>query len=138
MFYNRIILIGNLTKDPELRYATTGTAFCSFRMAVNEPVKKGDEKQAETLFIDVTVFGKQAEAASEYLSKGSGVLVEGRLRERKWEADGQQKSRFEVVAFLVRFMPKKTAKSDYSGGGGTSSGGGDARPPDESTDLEPF
>jgi len=144
MFYNRIILIGNLTKDPELRYSSAGLAVSSFQIAVNESFKKGDEKQEETLFIGVTVFGRQAETASEYLSKGSGVLVEGRLKESKWETDGQKKSRFEVIANNVRFMPKKTGNSDYSGGGsggrsGGASGGSDgSRVPDESTDLEPF
>ena len=136
MFYNKIILIGNLTKDPELRYTPAGLAVSSFQIAVNESFKKGDDKQEETLFIGVTVFGRQAETTSEYLSKGSGVLVEGRLKESKWEADGQKKSRFEVVANNVRFMPKKTGKSDYSGG--ASGGGDDARVPNESTDLEPF
>jgi single-strand DNA-binding protein len=144
MFYNKIILIGNLTKDPELRYTPAGLAVSSFQIAVNESFKKGDEKQEETLFIGVKVFGRQAETTSEYLSKGSGVLVEGRLTENKWEADGQKKSRFEVVASNVRFMPRKTGKSDYSGGGssgasgGSSGGSDDARVPSESTDLEPF
>src|SRR3990172_8626582 len=105
--YNRIILIGNLTKDPELRYTPQGTPVASFRIAVNSRYKQAEESREETLFIDVVTFGKQAETCSQYISKGKSVLVEGRLQERRWEADGQQKSKFEVIAQTVRFLSKK-------------------------------
>ncbi|GBE00287.1 single-stranded DNA-binding protein ssb [bacterium BMS3Abin07] len=130
--YNRIILIGNLTKDPELRYTPNGAAVSTFRIAVNTRYKQGEENKEETLFIDTVVFGKQAENCSEYLSKGSQVLVEGRLQERKWETDGQQKSKFEVVAQNVRFLTKRgAAQKNETARGGTPV-------PDETTDLEPF
>jgi single-strand DNA-binding protein len=80
--YNKIILIGNLTKDPELRYTPQGTPVASFRIAVNHKYKQADEIKQETMFIDNVVFGRQAETCSKYLNKGSAVLVEGRLHAR--------------------------------------------------------
>jgi len=130
--YNKVILIGNLTKDPELRYTPQGTPVASFRLAVNYRYKQSDDMKQETTFIDIVVFGKQAESCSQYLNKGSSALVEGRLQERRWESDGQQKSKFEVVAQSVRFMSSK------KGGTQGSSGEGDFTPPEETTDLEPF
>lgn len=133
--YNKVILIGNLTKDPELRYTPQGTPVASFRLAVNYRYKQSDEDKKETMFIDNVVFGKQAESCSKYLSKGSSVLVEGRLQERKWESNGQQKSKFEVVAQSVRFLSRRggqSAEADAMGGEG------DITPPEETTDLEPF
>ena len=129
--YNRIILIGKLTKDPELRYTPQGTPVSTFRIAVNTKYKQSDEAREDTLFIDIVTFGKQAETCSQYLSKGKSVLVEGRLQERRWESDGQQRSKFEVVAQTVRFLSRK--------GGGEGQGFPDteAAPP-EGTDLEPF
>jgi single-strand DNA-binding protein len=131
--YNKIILIGNLTKDPELRYTPQGTPVSSFRVAVNYKYKQGDELKQETMFIDSVIFGKQAEICSKYLNKGSSVLVEGRLQERRWESNGQQRSKFEVVAQQVRFLSKKGSSQDTSIGGE-----GDFIPPEETTDLEPF
>jgi single-strand DNA-binding protein len=132
--FNRIILIGNLTKDPELRYTPQGTAVASFRIAVNSRYKQSDELKSETLFIDVVVFGKQAESCSQYLSKGRSVLVEGRLQERRWESEGQQRSKMEVVANSVRFLSKKSAQGTESESGFAE----DTVPPEGTTDLEPF
>jgi single-strand DNA-binding protein len=131
--YNKIILIGNLTKDPELRYTPQGTPVASFRLAVNSKYKQSDEIKQETMFIDNVVFGKQAEACSKFLSKGSPVLVEGRLQERRWESNGQQKSKFEVIAQTVRFLSRRGSVQDAAAGGE-----GDNIPPEETTDLEPF
>lgn len=128
--YNRIILIGNLTKDPELRYTPQGTPVTNFRLAVNSRYRQADETREETLFIDIVVLGKQAESCSQYLSKGRSVLVEGRLKERKWESEGQQKSKFEVIAQNVRFLSKKESS-------GQTFNSNDL-PPEEITDLEPF
>ncbi|TNF55890.1 single-stranded DNA-binding protein [bacterium] len=131
--FNKIILIGNLTRDPEVRYTPQGTSVCNFRLAVNHRYKQGDEIKKEVTFIDVVVFGKQADTCGQYLNKGSGVLVEGRLQERRWETeDGQKRSKYEVVAQSVRFLPRKT---DVSSG---TAGAEDAVPPEETTDLEPF
>lgn len=133
--YNKIILIGNLTKDPELRYTPQGTPVATLRLAVNHRYKQADEMKQDTLFIDNVVFGKQAETCSKYLNKGSSVLIEGRLQERKWESNGQQKSKFEVVAQSVRFLSRKGSGQDASNSGG---GETDFNPPEETTDLEPF
>jgi len=128
--FNKIILIGNLTRDPEVRYTPQGTSVCNFRIAVNHRYKQGDEVKKDVTFIDVVVFGKQADTCGQYLNKGSGVLIEGRLQERRWETDeGQQRSKYEVVAQNVRFLSKKP---------GAVAEGGDIAPPDETTDLEPF
>jgi len=129
--YNKVILIGNLTKDPELRYTPQGTPVASFRLAVNYRYKQSEEAKQETMFIDTVVFGKQAESCSKYLNKGSSVLVEGRLQERRWESNGQQRSKFEVIAQSVRFLSRR-------GGSQESGMEGDILPPEETTDLEPF
>ncbi|PIV42833.1 MAG: single-stranded DNA-binding protein, partial [Nitrospirae bacterium CG02_land_8_20_14_3_00_44_33] len=115
--FNKIILIGNLTKDPELRYTPQGTAVASFRIAVNSKIKQHGELKDDVLFIGVVVFGKQAESAGQYLSKGKSVLVEGRLQERSWEKDGQKHSKMEVVASSVRFLSRKTPSSSEEAGG---------------------
>lgn len=128
--FNKIILIGNLTKDPELRYTPQGSPVTSFRLAVTSKYRSGDEMKEDTLFIDVVVWGKQGESCSQYLSKGSPVLVEGRLRERRWETEGQQRSKVEVFAQTVRFLSRR---------GEAPSGGPQGKtPPDEITELEPF
>jgi single-strand DNA-binding protein len=131
--YNKVILIGNLTKDPELRYTPQGTPVCTLRLASTTKYKSGESMKDDTLFINVIVWGKQGETVAQYLSKGKSVLVEGRLQERRWEADGQQKSRFEIVSNVVRFLGKKDEASSHEGGGE-----GDFAPHEETTDLEPF
>ena len=85
------------------------------------------------MFIDNVIFGKQAESCSKYLNKGSSVLVEGRLQERRWESNGQQKSKFEVIAQSVRFLSKRSGMQESA-----TSGESDIIPPEETTDLEPF
>jgi len=130
--YNRIILIGNLTRDPEVRATPGGTPVATISIAVNSKYKQGDDTKEEVLFINAVTFGRQAESCGRYLAKGNPVLVEGRLRERKWESEGVQKSKFEVIASNVRFLPKK----DRNQAGGSE--GSDLTPPDEVTDLEPF
>ncbi len=132
--FNRIILIGNLTKDPELRYTPQGTPVCSIRLACTTKYKAADSMKEETLFIDVVVWGKQGESCSQYLSKGSSALVEGRLQERRWESDGQQRSKFEVVAQTVRFLSRKGSGEGQSAPPETYG----EMPPEGTTDLEPF
>jgi single-strand DNA-binding protein len=129
--YNKVILIGNLTKDPELRYTPQGTPVATFSLAINYSYKQNDEWKKETTFVDIVVFGKQAESCSQYLNKGSSALVEGRLQERRWESDGQQRRKFEVVAQSVKFLSSRKS-------GTQPAGGEDFTPPDETTDLEPF
>lgn len=129
--FNKIILIGNLTRDPEVRYTPQGTSVCNFGIAVNRKYKQGDELKEEVTFINVVVFGKQADTCGQYLNKGSSVLVEGRLQERRWETDeGQKRSKYEVVAQTVRFLSGKPRAAVKEGE--------EVIAPDETTDLEPF
>ncbi len=105
--FNKVILMGNLTRDPELRYTPSGLAVTKLGMAINTRTKQGEDWKDDVCFVDVAVFGKQAENCSEYLSKGRSVLIEGRLQWRSWEdQSGQKRSKHEVVAQTVRFMPR--------------------------------
>jgi len=131
--FNRIILIGNLTKDPDVRYTPSGTPVTTLSIAVNSKFKQGDETKDEVLFIDIVVFGRQAESTGQYLNKGNPVLVEGRLRERRWEYEGQKKNKFEVVANNIKFLPKRDQRQS-----GTGSNIHDLTPPDEFSENEPF
>lgn len=109
---NRVFLLGNLTRDPELRYTANGFAVAGFGIAVNRKYKQDNEWKEEACFIDITVWGKQAESCSEYLHKGSSAFIEGRLNFRSWETEqGQKRSKLEVVATNVQFL-SKTQKSD--------------------------
>lgn len=103
---NRVLLIGNLTRDPELRYIPSGSAVATFTVAVNRVYKtQTGEKKEQTSFIRIVVWGRRAEVCGEYLSKGSPVFVEGRLQSRDWEAqDGQKRNTVEVVADNVQFL----------------------------------
>src|SRR5881296_4439547 len=103
---NKVFLIGNLIKQPELRYTPSGTAVADLRLAVNRNyTTQGGEKREEVCFLTVVVWGKQAESCGEYLDKGSPILVEGRLQTREWEGkDGQKRTVIEVVAERVQFM----------------------------------
>ena len=127
--YNRIILCGNLTADPEMAYAASGTAICKMRMAVNERVKSQSGEWVERpCYVDVTVFGNQAEPCNQYLSKGSPILLEGKLRYETWEAqDGGKRSKHSVVADRVQFL--STRSDSESGGQRGGPGGGQSAPP---------
>ena len=111
MSLNKVLLIGNLTRAPELRYTPSGTAVADLRMAVNRNYStQSGEKREETCFLTVVVWGKQAESCGEYLDKGSQIFVEGRLQTRDWESkDGQKRSATEVVAERVQFMGRARA-----------------------------
>ena len=103
---NKVFLIGNLTRPPELRYTPSGTAVADLRLAVNlSYTMQSGEKREDTCFLTVVVWGKQAESCGEYLDKGSPIMVEGRLQTRDWEAkNGTKRSVTEVVAQRVQFM----------------------------------
>lgn len=103
--FNKVILIGNLTRNIELRYTPNGTPVGSFGLAVNRRFKQGDDLKEEVLFVDVVTFGKQAENAAKYLSKGSKVTIEGRLQQRRWETEtGDKRSKHEVVAENILYL----------------------------------
>ena len=112
--FNQVILMGNLTRDPELRSTPNGQSVCSFSLALNRSYKGSDGNwQEATDFIDVVAWGPLGERVSQYLSKGRPCLVNGRLQSRSWEQDGQKRSKVEVVAQDVTFL----------GGPGGSEGG---------------
>ena len=121
MYLNKAIVIGNLTRDPEMRSLPSGQKVTSFSVATNRVWKDKDGKKQEgTEFHNIVVFGKQAETCNQYLKKGQSVLVEGRMQTRSWDAgDGSKKYRTEIVADKVQFGPK-------GNGGGQSSGGNSA------------
>src|ERR1019366_7168285 len=119
---NCVILAGNLTRDPELKFLPSGSAVCNFSMAMNRKWKaQNGEWKDEVNFVGVVVWGKSGEACGEYLKKGSPVLVEGRLQSRSWEAaDGQKRSILEVVATRAQFLsggPRREGGAPASGGG---------------------
>lgn len=120
---NRIFLIGNLTRDPELRYTPQGTAVVNLRIAVNRKFrdKSGDQKE-ETCFVTVVVWDKQAESCNQYLQKGRTVFIEGRLQSRSWEDNsGQKRSVIEVRADRVQFLNYGPSNSNDSKEGEKSS-----------------
>lgn len=116
MYFNRAIIIGNLTRDPELRSLPSGVQVATIGVATNRVWKdKSGDKQESTDYHNVVVFGRQAETTAQYLRKGSSVLVEGRMQTRSWDAaDGTKKYRTEVVADRIQFGPRRD-------GGATSS-----------------
>ena len=106
--FNKVILMGNLTRDPEIRYAPNGTPVANFGLAVNRRYRQGEELREDVCFVDIIVFGRQAETCGQYLSKGQAALIEGRLQMRKFETkDGQKVTKHEVVAENVRFLSKR-------------------------------
>lgn len=114
--FNKVILIGNLTRNPELRYTPNGTPVASFGLAVSRRYRQADDQREEVCFIDIVVFGKQAENCGQYLSKGDGVIVDGRLQQRRWETeDGQKRSKHEVIGQSVTFLPKRPEVGGESG-----------------------
>jgi single-strand DNA-binding protein len=111
--FSKVILIGNLTKDPEVRYLPNGNPVATFGVAVNRKSKQGGETKEEVSFFDVVVYGKSAEHCGQYLNKGNGILVDGRLQQRRWDdkETGQKRSKIEIVAQNVQFLPKGAAPS---------------------------
>jgi single-strand DNA-binding protein len=104
---NSILIEGNLTRDPELSYTSKGTAVCKFSVACNRFFKQEDETQKEVSYFDVSCWTRLAEVCGEYLKKGRGVRVVGRLKQDRWtDADGKPRSRIEIVAEHVEFKPQ--------------------------------
>lgn len=116
--FNRVILVGNLTRDPELRYIPSGTAVAELGLAVNERVKRGDQWVEEVNFFNITLWARTAEVASQYLSKGSSVLIEGRLKYETWEKDGQKNSKIKIIGETMQMLG---GREGGGGGGGRSS-----------------
>ena len=121
---NRVLLIGNLTKDPELRYTPSGTPVANLRLAVNSSFKdQAGQRKEETCFVTIVVWARQAETCNQYLKKGRSIFVEGRLLYRSWEVEGKTRSVMEVRGDRVQFL----------GSPGGSRGEADAARPDETT-----
>jgi single-strand DNA-binding protein len=129
--FNRVILIGNLTRDVELKYTQSGLAVTDVGLAVNDRRKnQAGEWIEETTFVDVTLWGRTAEVAGEYLSKGSPVFFEGRLKLDTWETDGQKRSKLHVVGERMQLLGGR-------GGGGGGGGGRGGPQRDESEYSRP-
>ncbi len=134
--FNRVVLLGNLTRDIELRYIGSGTAVTDIGLAVNDRVKKNDQWVDETTFVDITLWGRTAEVANEYLSKGSSVLIEGRLKLESWEKDGQKRTKLKVIGERMQMVGGKGGGGQ--GGGGGPRGGSSSRPAaDDSHEYSP-
>lgn len=119
--YNRVILVGNLTRDPVVRYTPGGTAVSEIGLAVSRQWtdRQSNQRKEETTFVDVTLWGRQAEVAGEYLSKGKPVLIEGRLQLDQWEdkQSGEKRSKLRVVGETMQMLGSR------DGGGGGAGGG---------------
>jgi single-strand DNA-binding protein len=151
--FNRVILLGNLTRDPELRYIASGTAVTDLGLAVNDRRKNSTTGEwiEETTFVSVTLWGRTAEVASEYLTKGSPVFIEGRLKFDSWETpDGQKRSKLSVVGERMQLLGGRDPAAHGArppGEGGPAAAGRPARaaapgpsqpaPPDESYEMPP-
>jgi len=119
--YNRVIIIGNLTRDVELRYTPGGMAVTDVGLAVNDKRKGADgEWVEETTFVDVTLWGRTAEVCSEYCAKGNPLFVEGRLKLDTWEKDGQKQSKLKVIGERIQLMGTGKGEGGGKGGGGES------------------
>ncbi len=149
---NQVLLRGNLTRDPEKRFLPSGTSVVNFGLAVNRRYRSGEEWKEDTCFVDIVVFGAQGDWTMENCTKGSPVLVDGRLSFNTWEAqDGTRRSKHEVVAFNVHFIARRdeggqgvSGRAQSQGAGSSWSGppagpqGGPGEPPPMTDDDIPF
>ncbi len=118
--FNKVILVGNLTRDIELRHTQGGQALAKFGMAINRKYRAGEETKEQTCFVDLTAWGKQAEILAQYVGKGSPLFIEGRLEYSTWESqEGGKRSKLEVVVENFQFL----GGGQKGGGGGRAAGG---------------
>ncbi|GAB4155059.1 MAG: single-stranded DNA-binding protein [Planctomycetota bacterium] len=113
--FNKVILMGNCTREPELRYTPSGAAVTDFRLAVNRVFGAGESRKQETLFIDIQAWGKSAETLNRFVKKGDPLLVEGRLVLDQWEANGERRSKIKVVAESFQFISRTGPGTTPSG-----------------------
>jgi len=117
--FNKVVLMGNLTRDPELRSIPSGQQVASFSLAVNRTWKNASGEQQEAVdYIDCNAWGKPGEIITQYMKKGSAILVSGRLQQRQWEQEGQKRSKVEIVVEDFNFVGGNDSGSSNSGGGG--------------------
>ncbi|MFA6297189.1 MAG: single-stranded DNA-binding protein [Candidatus Paceibacterota bacterium] len=141
MYLNKAIIIGNLTRDPELKALPSGMQVTSFSVATNRVWKdKNGSKQENTDYHNIVVFGRQAETSAQYLKKGASVLIEGRIQTRSWDGpDGKKNYRTEIIAEAVQFGPRPTGTGSYdqSAGQSSSSSSKSSEQPQEDTIAYP-
>ena len=117
MYINKALIYGNLTRDPELRALPSGGQVCSFSVATNRVFKKADgTKQEQVEYHNVVVFARQAEIAAQYLKKGSGVFVEGRIQTRSWDGEKGKLYRTEIIAERIQFGPRSAGGTPHAAG----------------------
>jgi single-strand DNA-binding protein len=132
--FNRVVLLGNLTRDPELKYIPSGMAVTEIGLAVNDRRKNAQGEWVEdTTFVDITLWGRTAEVASEYLTKGAPVLIEGRLKLDTWEKEGKKFSKLRVVGERMQMVGAKG-----QGGGGGGGGAPRGRPQSQQPPQEDY
>lgn len=119
---NHVILVGRLTRDAELKYTNSGSAVASLSLAVNRRRKNGDQWVDEANFFDVTLWGRSAEGLSSYLTKGTRIGVDGELRQNRWQQDGQNRSKVEIVASNIQLLGNSGGNSGGGNTGGQSFG----------------
>jgi single-strand DNA-binding protein len=102
--FNKVVLTGRLTRDPEIKYLTDGKPVCNLSIAVNDDYKE----KKRVSYLDVAIFGNQATSCEQYLSKGRWILVEGKLQQRRWEKDGNKQSKVEIIASGITFLDSKS------------------------------
>jgi len=136
---NHVVLIGRLTREAELKYTASGQAVCKFSIAVNRRKKSGDQWEDEANFFDIVVWGRQGESLHPYLVKGKMVAVDGELRQDRWQQDGQNRSKVEIVANLLQLLgggnsdrQNQNAPRDSSYNDNSRYNSGDSAPPDSS------
>jgi single-strand DNA-binding protein len=136
--FNQVILMGNLTRDPEVRQTPNGQSVCSFSLALNRSFKGSDGNwQEATDYVDVVAWGPLGERVAQYLSKGRPCLVNGRLQSRQWEQDGQKRNKVEVIANDVTFLGgagEGGGSGNYSGNGGAGASAGASKPASKKKD----
>jgi len=115
---NRVVLVGRLTRDAELKYTAAGQAVCKFSVAVNRRRKNGDQWEDEVNYFDVVLWGRQGESLNQYLVKGKAIGIDGELRQDRWQQDGQNRSKIEIVAGNIQLL------GGTQGSGGAGSQGG--------------
>jgi|SRR3989339_998110 len=137
MNLNKVFIMGNLTRDPELKTLPSGSSVANFGIATNRVWRNQQgEKQEEVQFHNIVVFGKQADTVSQYLKKGSSVLVEGRLQTRNWEAqDGTKRTKTEIVAERVQFGPRRSG-GGFAGQEKEGAGKGNAKQEEQLETIE--
>ena len=142
---NHVVLVGRLTRDAELKYTAGGQAVCKFSVAVNRRRKSGDQWEDEANYFDVVVWGRQGESLNQYLVKGKLVGVDGELRQDRWQQEGQNRSKVEIVANNIQLLGGSSGSGSAGPGGGSQSSwqakGGENSPPppdDNFSDDIPF